>query len=247
MPSVLSSDALTTLENLKSALNINTADTSEDPYLERLINRASRWVESETERRTPDGKYGLKARRYNGATADAPNNLHPTTGVPDEDYVYFSGTHKRDGGDTLCDDRTGCGVFHLPAWPVQANSVLTFTLESLASRDSSDGETWETDLVEFDDYIVDRQRGILRLLSGTFVPGDRNYRVTMAAGYQSGDTKPYVPDDLEQLCIELARMLYRDTKNVKSESMAGFMRTFNDAMADPFVSQTLARYRRLSL
>src|SRR3954471_5545988 len=109
MPSVLASDALTTLESLKAALNISTSDTSEDPYLERLINRASRWVEAETERRSPDGKYGLKARRYNGAAGTAPNNVHGTTGVPDEDYVYFSGSTK-DRGDTIRDDQTGCGI-----------------------------------------------------------------------------------------------------------------------------------------
>src|SRR3954451_24515268 len=125
MPSVLASDALTTLESLKAALNVSTSDTSEDPYLERLINRASRWVEAETERRTPDGKYGLKARRYNGATGTAPNDKHETTTVPDEDYIYFSGYPKDRGGDTVRDPQTGCGVFHLPAWPVQANDVVT--------------------------------------------------------------------------------------------------------------------------
>src|SRR3954447_6598203 len=126
MPSVLSPDSLTTLENLKSALNVSTSDTSEDPYLERLINRASRWVEGETERRSPDGKYGLKARRYNGAAGTAPNNVHATTGVPDEDYVYFSGYTKDRGGDTIRDEQTGCGFLHLPAWPVQSNTVLAF-------------------------------------------------------------------------------------------------------------------------
>src|SRR4051812_21987344 len=182
MPSVLAADALTTLENLKAALNVSTSDTSEDPYLERLINRASRWVESETERRSPDGKYGLKARRYNGAAGSAPDNVHETTGVPDEDHVYFSGHTKDRGGDTLSAPQTG-GVFHLPAWPVQSNSVLPFVLESLDARDGA-GETWEEDLTEFDDYVVDRERGVLRLLSGAFAWGHRNYRITMAAGYQ---------------------------------------------------------------
>src|SRR3954453_9023876 len=99
MPSVLATDSLTSLENLKAALNISTADTSEDPYLERLINRASRWVEAETDRRTPDGKYGLKARRYNGATGSAPDNIHAATTVPDEDFIFFSGYPKDRGGD----------------------------------------------------------------------------------------------------------------------------------------------------
>lgn len=249
MPSLLAADALTTLENLKAVLNVSTSDTSEDPYLERLINRASRWVESETERRSPDGKYGLKARRYNGAAASAPDNLHPTTKVPDENYVYFSGSTKDHGGDTVIDEG-GYGLFFLPAWPVQANSVLTFQLASLSDRDSGlvGGESWDTDgLVEFDDYAVERESGVLRLLGGRLTPGFRNYRVQMAAGYQTGDAQPYVPDDLEQLTIELCRMLYRDTKNVRSESMAGLARTFGEAMQDPFVRQTIGRYKRFSL
>ena len=39
----------------------------------------------------------------------------------------------------------------------------------------------------------------------------------------------------------LARMLYRDTKNVRSDSVAGMSRTFGEAMQDPFIAQTLAR------
>src|SRR4051812_5240135 len=110
MPS-LNADSLTTLENLKAALRINT--TTDDDFLVQLIHRATHWVEQRTNRKGADGKYGLKARRYNGAAAAAPNNVHPTTSVPDEDYIYFDGTVLGRGGHTVVTS-TGLGQFHLP-------------------------------------------------------------------------------------------------------------------------------------
>ncbi len=84
---------------------------------------------------------------------------------------------------------------------------MTFVLATLNDRGSgiSGGEDWNmTELVEFDDFIVDRQNGILRNLNGAFVSGNRNYRITMAAGFKVGSAQPYVPADLEELCIAIA-------------------------------------------
>src|SRR4051812_896388 len=97
-------DALTTLANLKSALKIS--NTTDDAYLEQLINRATWQVEQRTNRKDSSGKYGFKARRYNGASASAPNNVHTTTNVPDEDYIYFDGTTQDRGGDTILNPET---------------------------------------------------------------------------------------------------------------------------------------------
>src|SRR4051794_15704672 len=103
------STALTTLGNLKSALKIST--TTDDQTLEKAIDRASTWIENQTNRK-------LKARLYNGLTGGAETlGTHPTTKVPDEDYLYFSGRTFDRGGDTLIEE--GRGVYHLPQYPVQ--------------------------------------------------------------------------------------------------------------------------------
>src|SRR4051794_8144541 len=127
---MVNADALTSLENLKAALKIT--NTTDDAYLEQLINRATWQVEGDARIKSDGGKYGFKARRYNGASASAPNNVHATTSVPDEDYVYFSGATTDKGGDTTVDPDTGLGYFYLPAYPVQANTVLTFALDVLS-------------------------------------------------------------------------------------------------------------------
>jgi hypothetical protein len=228
----LNAIALTTLANFKEALRVPAAtDATNDPIYERFINRATDAIESKTGRK-------LKARRYNNA-----GSTHPTTTVADEDYLYFSGYTLDKGGDTIRDEN-GYGVLHLPQWPVQANSVLTFVLAPLSSRDS-DGEEWDSaDLVENEDYILDRTNGILRLLNGSFSPGYRNYRITCAAGYQTGAAQPYVPGDLEELCIEMAKKLLRGEAGVTSEKLGTWAKTYDPAKANEFIDATIALYRR---
>ena len=193
MSSVLKPEALTTLANLKEEVGIAVSDTSKDNQLEKLINRATRKIEERTERK-------LKARRYNGNTEVSEENVHATTNVADQDYIYFDGSTKEKGGDTLIN---GCsGEFYLPAWPVLPNTDLAFVLATLTERRHgiTDGEDWNTtELKEWDDYIIDRPNGVLRLLNRPFEYGVRNYRITCAAGFLEGEDEPYVPDDLEDL------------------------------------------------
>lgn len=239
-------DALTTLEHLKTALGITTA--SSDDYLNDLINQASYEIDNRTFRKSDSGKYGLKARRYNGASASAPNNFHTTTLVPDEDYVFFSGSTLDKGGNTITNPDTGLGEYHLPAYPVHANSVLTFALAVLSSRGSSGGQVWDTtSYVELDDYVVDRERGILRLLTGPFVPGVLNYRITMAAGYQYGSNAPYVPPDLEKLCIEVCKKLWNDDEGITQERLGTWGRTFDPEKSQRLIDRGIDRYTRHSL
>ena len=232
---MLSPTALTTRDNLKTALGILLTDSSKDQYLDDLINRATRRIESVTERK-------LKARRYNGNTATPPSNVHPTTNVTDEDYIYFSGTPRSRGGDTDYDQGH---VFYLPAWPVQANSVLTFTLESLSTRTSA-GETWSTELTEFSDYIVDRPNGVLRLIGGAFNYGVRNYRITCSAGFLE-PVSPYVPYDLEHLCIEVTKKMYREEAGVTSEKIGTWAKTYDVASSQKQIDEMIANFKRWSL
>jgi hypothetical protein len=244
---MVNADALTSLANLKASLKVT--GTSDDAYLEQLINRATSWIEQRTNRKDPDGKYGLKARRYNGAAGSAPDNVHPTTSVPDEDFVYFDGTRQGRGGHTIVNPDTGLAEFHLPAFPVQttAASGVAFKLDVLTSRTSS-GEVWDTtSLIEFDSFVVDRPAGVLRLTGGTFTEGMRNYRVTMAAGLQYGSNAPFVPPDLEGLCVEVCKKLYLENEGVQSESLGTWSRSYNLDRANAMIDQSLERFTRYSL
>ena len=91
---------------------------------------------------------------------------------------------------------------------------VTFQLAVLQNRAStlSGGETWDTtSYVEWDQYMVDNDNGVLRLLGGAFAPGYRNYRVACTAGYCYGSTPnaPWVPPDLESCCVELVKQMFR--------------------------------------
>jgi len=238
----LNANALTTVANLKEVVGIASADTSKDSALERIINRTTLFLEGELNRK-------LKARRYNGNTATPPANIHATTNVTDEDYLYFSGSRKDRGGDAVIDPR-GYGLYYLPAWPVRSNAEtgsIPFVLSPLLTRDSN-GETWDdTALQEYRDYLVNRETGELRLLAGSFTPGVRNYRVTMCAGYLNGSAQPYVPDDLEGLCLEIARDVYRNSRDVTSESIGTWSRSYDKSKADPYVEGLISKYSRVIL
>jgi len=243
---MLPADALTSLENLKDHLNISGTDT--DGKLEKVIARASWWLEGQTHRKFNNATQGgLKARRYNGDTGAAPSNVHPTTTVRDENFIFFDGTTKDRGGHTIRNPDTGLGEFHLPAYPVQTNAAggVAFTLAVLSARSNAGGETWDTTaLLENDQYVVDRENGVLRLLYGGFSPGSRNYRITCAAGFQYGDAQPYVPPDLEGLCLELCEAVFRNDRTVTSEKIGTWSRTFSETMRDPYREDILARYSR---
>jgi hypothetical protein len=229
--SVLSPDALASLTNLKEALGVPASDTSKDNALERVINRTTLFLEGELNRK-------LKARRYNDGAS-----TFGTGGVPDEDYVYFSGSTFGTGGDTVLDPN-GYGLLYLPAYPVRADdetNSVPFVLSVLSARDET-GDTWDSAaLVANRDYLLDRETGVLRLTGGRFTPGVKNYRVTMCAGYVTA------PADLEGLCLEFCKQAYRDSRTLASESIGTWSRTFATAKEDPYVAGLLAKFSRVVL
>lgn len=224
---MLKPNALTTLSNLKEALGLQ--GSSEDGKLERIINRATTFIESQTNRK-------LKARRY--GDYDDPQ-IHPDTRVDDEDYLYFSGS-LRDQGDTTWDGLYG--VYYLPAWPVQTDT--DFVLSALSNRVT---DTW-TNLTENVDYLLDRENGVLIFLGGYFTPGVRNYRISMEAGYNE-DEDPFVPEDLERLCIEICKTAYRENSAVLSESIGTWSRTYSEKLKseNSEIEETLSHYTRIPL
>lgn len=227
---------LTTVADFKLVYNV--AGSSDDQLIQRLITATSGWMEQECNRK-------FVARRYNGAAAAAPNNVHPTTTVFDEDYHYFD-------GDPSQVDRHG-GLYYLPQYPVQPNSVLTFNLAILTSREavSGNGDTYSTtQLVEGRDYIVDRALGCIRLLGAPFEFGVRNYRVTYAAGFMlpgNSPAAPYVPTDLSQLCNNMMNNIYSDKANLASESTFTWSRSYDLSKEDPYVAGVLGNYKRFSI
>jgi len=213
-------EALVSRDTFKTALGVS--GSMDDTLIDSIIDRATAWIQSVTGRK-------LKARHYKLDQSAF------TTSVTSEDYLYFD-------GDEAVANGKGLGEFYLPQYPVQRSSVasaLAFELAYLSSRGSG-GDTF-TALTANVDYLVDYERGVVRLLAGRFTSGVRNYRITCTAGYVT------IPPDLEALCIELGRLIYKDRKNLQSETIGSWSRSFNTAKDDPLVSDVLAHYTRLSL
>lgn len=228
----VTSDALTTLANLKEAVGIATADTSKDSYLERVISRATADIERMTGRK-------MKARNYNGV-----GTAFATTTITSEEYLIFSGSSQDEGGDTLIDPR-GYGVFYLPQFPIQTVSPsITFGLHSLTDRVAG---TWDlTGFVENRDYVIDRTNGILTNLNGRFASGFRNYRIACTAGYLTS-AQPYVPADLEELCIAVAKKLFRNEQGIQSESLGTWSRSYNVEAAEKQIKEGVSMFTRFRL
>jgi len=186
---------------------------TDDNFLETIINAASDEIESRTGRK-------LKRRDYNGESG-----THETTAVADEPIYVFSGD--------------GTSKHILPNYPIDEDA--TFTLESLATRGSG-GETWD-ELSLYTDYVVDYERGLILLDGGRFYKGLRNYRLTYSAGYEYGEAQPYVPADLEKACIELTKVLYRDSEGVASETIGSWARSYITDKTNSFVERVILKYR----
>lgn len=245
--------ALSTLTNAKLALGISASDTSKDTYIEACIDRATLLIEDLTQRK-------LKARNYNGfnASGEGSDFEHKTTGTGDtvasEDFLHFD-------GNNCTRDENGYIVYYLPQYPILKVSgtnqnrihhpnAVTFRLDEIVSRGSqvSGYETWDA-LTEYDDYILNQETGAIRLLGGAFAAGQKNYRVKCTAGFslKPANTQPYVPPDLEALCIEMTKSLFRENSNLQSESIGTWSRTYNHSVENPFVKSTLAAYSKISL
>ncbi len=220
--------ALVTRDAFKTAIGVS--GTTDDTKIDSIIDRATAWIESKTGRL-------LKARNYNGAGTAF------TTTVTSEDYLFFD-------GDSCHRNERGFGVLYVPQFPVLKQSVasaLAVELAALTTRTTGAdgaGDTWDTSaLLEGRDYIVDYTNGIITLIGGIFSTGQKNYRLKCTAGYAT------IPDDLEALCIELARGIYKDNRAVTSETLGTWSRSFSEALkkADPLVQDTLAKYTRYAL
>jgi len=159
---------LTTLENAKLWLNIDSSNANSDVLLSRLITAASKllivWLD----------RNSLLSASYS---------------------------------DVL--DGNGHDGLHLKNWPITA--VSSVTVNGIVVSLSTDGRT--------NGYVFDDK--FLYILPATnvghFQKGIRNVLVSYTAGYAE------VPFDVEQACIELVALRYRERDRIgkKSESLNG--------------------------
>lgn len=206
-------EALTTLAKIHTMLGIPTATTTDDTYLEELIAAATFAIQEYCGRK-------FVRRNYNGASG-----THATTSVTSEDYIIFSGKGK--------------SRHALTQYPISSTG---FVLAELTNRDSVGVETWET-LTAGVDYLIDYDTGIITMLNGLFDRGDRNYRVTAAAGYQTQTAAPWVPYDLSQACAVMVREAYRESERLTSEKLGDITRSHDITKHRAMVEGVLDRYR----
>jgi hypothetical protein len=214
----LNADALVDLSTVKTALSIS--GSAHDARLEQLIHSASAWIENTTGRK-------FKLRDYNGEEGE-----HEETAVPDEEMWVFSGDTLDNGGHTLL--RNFRGVVVVPNFPI----VGDITIETLLDRQN---ETWDEEIEENRDFTINRKTGEIILLAGGFGPGVHNYRITYSAGYED------IPHDLQQLCIDLVSLIFKDRRNLQSERIGAWSRTWDMSREDPIFAGTLSRYTRFKL
>lgn len=218
-------EALTTLALAKRALGETT--TNNDTVIEGLIDAATEWVQRQCNR-----KFGR--RNYN-REQDAAGVIHTVTGITSEQYFRFSGEGKS-------------RVRVLPQYPVDRGG--TFVLEELQTRATDGTETWTSSgYVKNYDYVVDWDKGIIRLLNGVFARGTLNYRVTFEAGFEEPSdpgtpVAPWVPADLTRCCNEMVKVMFDGGGGrVSQESIGTWSRSFNLDKENVLIDCVLAKYR----
>ena len=104
------------------------------------------------------------------------------------------------------------------------------------SRDFDDAS-----LVDTDEYVIDEERGIIRLLAGAFSDGVRNVKVTYTGGYAT------IPKDVAQACVMLvAAWLHRGREGadgLTARNAGGTAQQFESQSLPAAVRQVLLPYR----
>lgn len=240
----LGNDALTTVANLQEKLRIGSVQSDR---LTNIINRVTDRVEHLTERK-------LLARNYDDST------VHVGTSIAAEKELFYNWedfiAYDSDNRGGLNNNNFAYGSYihdftnyrlHNREYPIQTGGAndITFTLEVLESRDSVSGEVWATPLVENDDYIFEeKEDGVITFirhptlnvqLSGN---GVRQFRVKGTFGFNA------IPDQLEELVLELCVEMYRDSQNLSSERLDSWARTYDVTKENPAIVAALGQYTR---
>lgn len=216
--------ALTTLEAAQQKLGTSG---NEDKII-NCINRVTTHIERVTDRK-------IMARNYDGFTK------HAQTQIAAENPLYFD-------WDDFVETDQGWELY-LPEFPIHrgdSTKDVTFELAYLASRDSS-GETFATsNITEWVDYIVKEDEGTILFLNHPLVKsgldyGVRMYRLKATLGYET------IPHDIEALCLELLREIYRDSSNVSMERLEGWSKSYDLSKNNRYIEEVMVSYARNKL
>ncbi len=135
-------------------------------------------------------------------------------------------------------------------------STATLTVEVRRGIDSTDD--WET--LDAEEYYVDYTTGRITLVSGCFIHGMQNYRITYTGGFYLPSASEYqdgtnddqdLPYDLELAVLDMVNTMYgaRTIGDIAKEKVGQvevwYQSAENAAMAG-HIKGTLDKYRRLS-
>lgn len=210
-----------------------------DNYVERIINRASDIIENYCHRKFMARLYVKE--RYDGKDQEILFlKQYPIIVITLDALVWDSVLKKvtRADGGSFVDDgfvaadkvliqnsNENSGLLTIATGGVAA-TILTFTNTIITDTDdngvtiSSFRELWiDEDEIDGDDYILDLDS--IQYLGG-FSKGFKNMRITYKAGFAT------IPDDLEQACLELIKLSYDKSINVKSESLGPYSVSYHD-------------------
>lgn len=196
----LNNNAITTLDNTKNFLRIET--DADDALLESLINRATAMIE------------GLYCNR------PIINIASSSTITLQSQTEYFDSNGET---DTLI----------LKYYPIG-------TITSI--YDDPDRTYTDTgDLVPSTDYVVYEDEGRIKY-DGCFSEGNHSVRVIYTGGY----TTATLPVDLEQACIELVGLLYKqkDTIGISGKSFSDGSISYYENRLSWSSKDILASYRK---
>jgi len=255
--------ALTTLANAnKYILNTTGDGGAEDTYMESIINRASDIIENYCNRKFKarlhvkerhDGE-GQKIIFYNNPPVLAVN-------LDELDWDATAKTVTRSDGGSFYDDGFSTGNTKILVQNSQKNSGLltlaavstggtTLTFSDTIVSDTDDNDViisefrslWVDDNeVDEDNYDVTEE--YIYYPSG-FSKGKKNVKLTYYGGYKT------IPYAVEQACLEVAKNLYNQNENVKSETVGDHSITFMDRGSDDIpesAKRRLDSYRRMIL
>lgn len=235
--------ALTTLANANTKLGLISDGGAVDAHVENLINRASDIIESALHRK-------LKARlyvkeRYSGIGQECLYfKQYPVLSLNLDNLAWAAVTKRvirNDGGSFVTDGFTILDYVLVQNSELNSGLLLVAAVTALTMDfamahtivdDAVDDnviisrcrELWINDsIVNGNDYEVNSDHIYYR---GGFSEGHMNIRVTYYAGYIT------IPDDIEDKCLELIKLAYDKSKDIKSEKLGPYSITYFDDRKD---------------
>ena len=234
--------ALTTLANANYHLGLTSDGGAIDAHIENLINRVSDIIEEALNRL-------LKARlhikeRYSGNDSEVLYfKQYPVLAVNLDELAWSvdKKVTRNDGGSFVIDGFAAAdkvlvqnsdensGLLTIATGGVAA---LILTFDEAITLDAVDDnvilshfrELWINDSeIDGDDYEVNEDHIYYR---AGFSKGHMNIRITYYAGYIT------IPDDIEDKCLELVKLAYDKSKDVKSEKLGPYSITYFDDRKD---------------